>query len=301
MDVHLDEYLAPDRIDRAVQEICGQDHDGRARTFWLLQTDRYYHVYGCFLLDEDEWEEWNLRFLMSDALVYNRYTGRSLMSGRNLLRLNAGPAPLTTVPTTVEVDRPQHGPLARAALQLAQRRHRGQSRKNREPIINHLEEVAQLAVRIGRECLPADGASADELYACGYLHDCIEDTNTDYDDVARAVGEAVAGWVVSVTEDKRLREGRRHEQSQEQLRDSELPAKIVKLADLISNLSGLSGFEDPAWAGRYLGRVCQQLDILGGSLGGTEAYTEARRCLRAACARFDLPADCPADATAAGK
>jgi hypothetical protein len=278
MDLCLDEFLSLERLETVVKKLC------RGRDFRLLRTDRHYHVYGCFVLREgDEWKYWNIRFQMTNALTDGRYITQSLVWGCNLLRLNAGEIFQMTVPVTVGEDhRPGLGRLSEAAVKLAQRRHSWQVRKSGESIVRHLEEVAELAVEIGNECaasgnVRAAAATADELYACGYLHDCIEDTNTDYDDVATASGVRVADWVVELSEDKRLPARQRHERYCKQIRGASLPARIVKLADLLSNLRGLRGHEDQAWIAGYLHRVDRQLQLIRPGLDGCRAFDQARR------------------------
>lgn len=281
MDLCLDQDVSLEIIEKTLDDLCG------GRDYLLLRTDRHYHLYGCFELGEDEeWQLWNLCFQMTNVLTDGRYITQSLVRGCNLLRLNAGEIFQMTVPVTVPANHcPLPGPLSVAAVELAQRRHSGQVRKSGESIVRHLEEVAELAVEIRKECAAsgiaqAAGATPDELYACGYLHDCIEDTNTDYDDVANASGVLVANCVVELSEDKRLPARRRHDRYCEQIRDASLPARMVKLADLLSNLRGLRGHEDRAWIADYLKRVDRQLGLISPGLDGCGAFGEARRLVR---------------------
>jgi hypothetical protein len=278
MDLHLDEYVPPGRLAAALRALCDE------RPSWLLRTGRQYHVYGDFLLDEGEWRRWNLRFQMPLALTDPRYIGHSLTYGCNLLRLSAGRAFHRTVPATVD-DEPGHGPAATVAVQLAQRCHSCLVRMNGEPVIDHLREVAGLAVQILAHCRadgggPAEDASADELYACGYLHDSIEDTEADYEDIVDAAGARVAAWVAEVSDDKRLPASRRHAAYHRQIGAASRPARIVKLADLLSNLRGLTGHEARAWAHRYLDRVAIQLDLIRDGLEQCPELFEARRLVR---------------------
>jgi len=69
--------------------------------FWLLKTDRFYHVYSDNLLNQNEWFKWNLQFLMTDCLVSPRYIGHSLERNFNLLRQNATSYIKTKIPTVV--------------------------------------------------------------------------------------------------------------------------------------------------------------------------------------------------------
>jgi hypothetical protein len=279
MDLDMREFIPRSRIAEAISTIC------EGRDSWLLRTDRHYHVYGDFLLDEREWERWNARFQMSLALVDPRYTGCSLLWGCNLLRLNAGAMYQTRVPATdEEPSSTPDGPIVAAARELAEQRHGPQLRRGGEPVVNHLREVAELAISILDDCVArgvtVDDVSRDQLYACGYLHDCIEDTNTDYEDVVRAAGATVAHLVVLVSMDRRLPERARRQEYNRQIERAGLPARIVKLADLLSNLRGLTGQEDLAWLRPYLGRVERQLGLIRDQLDRSAAFDEAHHHIR---------------------
>ena len=279
MDVHLDEFVPSDRLIGAIRALCED------RAAWLLRTDRHYHVYGDFLLDQAEWMRWNVRFQMSLALADARYVGHSLLWGCNLLRLNAGSLHQIRVPTTQpDAAEGSLGPIATAAVQLAQRRHSWQLRRGGALVVEHLREVAELATRIHAECiargLALDGVTAEQVYAGGYLHDCLEDTNTDYEDVVRAAGARVAHLVAQVSMDKRLPVRARRAAYSRQIAGACLAARIVKLADLISNLRGLTGQEEREWILRYLRQVEHHLGLIRGHLVGTHAFAEARDLIR---------------------
>jgi guanosine-3',5'-bis(diphosphate) 3'-pyrophosphohydrolase len=279
MDLHLDEFIPTGRLAAAVRTVCDE------RDSWLLRTGRHYHVYGDFLMDERQWRRWNLRFQMALVLANPRYVGYSLLCGCNLLRLNAGGVSHSTVPTTVEDER-SPGPAATAAIQLAQRSHACQVRKNGEPVIAHLREVAGLAVQIQSGCAaagsePFEEPSADELYACGFLHDSIEDTDTDYEDVVEAAGPRVATWVSQISDDKRLPAPQRHAAYHRQIGAASRSARIVKLADLLSNLRGLTGDEGRTWIQRYLERVAAQLELIREGLDRCPEFEEAQRLVHA--------------------
>lgn len=277
MDLCPGVYAPLSRVEADVREICGQ------RGIWLLRSGRHYHVYGDFLLDETGWWHWNVQFLLPSGLVDSRYIGCSLLWGANLLRLNAGRRSLTTVPA-VAAEQPEavSGETATRARQLAERLHGRQLRKSGEPMLNHLREVAELAVQIYDECLgpggsPSEGdASPEELYACGYLHDSVEDTSTDYEDVERVAGRRVADWVAVLSHDKRLPQVERNGRYENQIAAAGLVPRVVKLADLLSNLRGLRGTEEPDWILRYLAVAERQLALISRGLDRCGSMVEAR-------------------------
>ena len=121
--------------------------------------------------------------------------------------------------------------LVSEAADFAARRHSGQQRKGRgsEPYVNHLAEVANLL------SIAADGTDA-ELVAAGWLHDAIEDTATTREELAQKFGDRVAALVVEVTDDMTLpKQERRQKQIVDAPRKSP-GAKLIKIADKISNI-----------------------------------------------------------------
>jgi (p)ppGpp synthase/HD superfamily hydrolase len=121
--------------------------------------------------------------------------------------------------------------LISEAADLAARRHNGMARKGRgnEPYINHLAEVARLLA------LVTDGADA-ELVAAGWLHDTVEDTETTRDELAQKFGERVAALVVEVTDDMSLPKAQRQQKQVEDAPHKSPGAKLIKIADKISNI-----------------------------------------------------------------
>ena len=121
--------------------------------------------------------------------------------------------------------------LVSEAAELAARRHNGMARKGRgnEPYINHLAEVANLL------SAATDGADA-ELVAAGWLHDTIEDTETTREELAQTFSERVASLVVECTDDMSLRKPERRRKQIEDAPHKSSGAKLIKIADKISNI-----------------------------------------------------------------
>ena len=122
--------------------------------------------------------------------------------------------------------------LVSEAADLAARRHNGMARKGRgnEPYINHLAEVANLL------SAATDGADA-ELVAAGWLHDSIEDTATTQQELAARFGSRVAALVAEVTDDMNLPKAQRRQKQAADAPHKSPPAKLIKIADKISNIS----------------------------------------------------------------
>ena len=121
--------------------------------------------------------------------------------------------------------------LVSEAAELAARRHLGQRRKGRgsEPYINHLAEVANLLAT-------ATNGDDAELVAAGWLHDTVEDTETTRKELAGKFGERVASLVAEVTDDMNLPKARRRQKQIEDAPHKSPGAKLIKIADKISNI-----------------------------------------------------------------
>jgi guanosine-3',5'-bis(diphosphate) 3'-pyrophosphohydrolase len=121
--------------------------------------------------------------------------------------------------------------LVSEAAELAAHRHNGLTRKGRgsEPYINHLAEVANLLAAA------TDGADA-ELVAAAWLHDSIEDTGTTREELAQKFSEHVADLVVEVTDDMRLPKAERRRRQVVDAAHKSASAKLIKIADKISNI-----------------------------------------------------------------
>jgi guanosine-3',5'-bis(diphosphate) 3'-pyrophosphohydrolase len=120
--------------------------------------------------------------------------------------------------------------LVARASKFAAERHEGQLRKDGvTPYVVHPRGVAEI---LRREL----GITDPEVLAAGLLHDTIEDTRTDYDDLEERFGRRVAELVALLTKDKRLPEARREDEYFEQLRRAPLEAKLCKVADTLQNL-----------------------------------------------------------------
>ena len=138
-------------------------------------------------------------------------------------------------------------PLWMAAASMAARAHGGQTRRDgRTPYVAHCFRVA-MVVRDVFEC-------DDEVcLAIALLHDVIEDTPADYDNVRRRCGAEVAEGVAALSKDMRRPEPEREPAYDEQIAAASWRAKLVKLADTVDNLIDTEGPTDKARA--RLGRA----------------------------------------------
>jgi (p)ppGpp synthase/HD superfamily hydrolase len=121
--------------------------------------------------------------------------------------------------------------LVSEAADFAARRHSGMARKGRgnEPYVNHLAEVANLLATA------TDGTDA-ELVAAGWLHDTVEDTKTTREELAQKFSKRVATLVADVTDDMTLPKDQRRQQQIIDAPNKSPGAKLIKIADKISNI-----------------------------------------------------------------
>jgi guanosine-3',5'-bis(diphosphate) 3'-pyrophosphohydrolase len=121
--------------------------------------------------------------------------------------------------------------LVSEAAELAARCHNGIARKGRgdEPYINHLAEVANLLAAA------TDGTDA-ELVAAGWLHDAVEDGGTTAEELAQKFSARVASLVVEVTDDMSLPQKERRRLQVIDAPHKSADAKLIKIADKISNI-----------------------------------------------------------------
>ncbi len=117
------------------------------------------------------------------------------------------------------------------AASFAARAHAGQVRKDgATPYAAHPSRVAMIVATVF--------GCDDEVALCAaFLHDVIEDTGADYDDIEEGWGVEVADCVAALTKDMTLPEHVREPSYDRKLADADWRARLVKLADQYDNLS----------------------------------------------------------------
>lgn len=128
------------------------------------------------------------------------------------------------------------------ALAFAAHKHRDQRRKDREasPYINHPIALAQVLVN--------EASVFDPIALCAaILHDTLEDTETTPDELLREFGEEITAVVEEVTDDKALSRSERKRLQIEHAPHISHPARLIKLADKISNLRDVAHSPPRDW------------------------------------------------------
>ena len=116
------------------------------------------------------------------------------------------------------------------ARNFAKRKHAGQLRKNgKTATFSHLKDVVKNLKKMK--------VSDEDTICAAWLHDTIEDTDTDFDSIKDRFGMNVAKIVVSVTKDNRLAKKQREIKYVKDLKSSSVQAKLVKIADILANVN----------------------------------------------------------------
>ena len=136
------------------------------------------------------------------------------------------------------------------AISFAARAHKGQIRKDgATPYVSHCFRVCFIL----RDVF---GVTDEETLIAAVLHDTIEDTTTDFDDLEKKFGNKVASWVSLLSKDKRKQENERERDYFRTLENAPNEVKLIKLADILDNLLDARG----VFAGDELFKLLRKAD-----------------------------------------
>jgi hypothetical protein len=146
------------------------------------------------------------------------------------------------------------------ALAFAAEAHRNHRRKgaSQEPYINHLIEVLDLVASVEDDDI--------DVLVAALLHDVLEDTQTAYDELVAVFGERVAQIVHENSDDMTLPKPDRGRARLAAMRKKSREARLVKFADIISNLRATAVSPPAGWSNdRRLGYLnsCRNLADAG--------------------------------------
>jgi len=121
--------------------------------------------------------------------------------------------------------------LVLEAASFAARAHQGQFRRDGlTPYASHPFRVCFILRHLFRVKNP-------RALAAALLHDTLEDTDTDFEDLENVFGREVAEWVLLLSKDRRLPEDQREKNYIQQLTRAPDEVKLAKLADIYDNLT----------------------------------------------------------------
>ena len=128
------------------------------------------------------------------------------------------------------------------AAQFAAEQHRDQRRKDihASPYIIHPISVALAISQIG-------GVDDPEILAAALLHDTLEDTKTEPEDLESKFGKKVCEYVLDVTDDKTLLKDERKSRQIEHAKKISKGAALIKLGDKISNVTDVIDNPPVGW------------------------------------------------------
>ncbi len=163
------------------------------------------------------------------------------------------------------------------AFDFAARKHAGQKRKGSggQPYVNHLAEVAHLIAQ-------ATAGDDGELIAAALLHDVVEDQDVTIEELSSEFGPDVASLVREVTDDKSIPAAERKRRQVESTPHKSDRAKLLKIADKLSNLRSLRDDPPADWPlERLRDYVAWARQVVDGARGVSppleQAFDEAAR------------------------
>ena len=132
--------------------------------------------------------------------------------------------------------------LVDEAFHYAEEKHKDQKRKDGSPYIIHPLATAEIVAEMGLD--------SDAILA-SLLHDCIEDTESTYDEIAKKFGKTVADLVEAVTKLTRVNFTSLEEEQMENLRkmflamSKDIRVILIKIADRLHNTRTMQ-YQTPA-------------------------------------------------------
>ena len=153
------------------------------------------------------------------------------------------------------------------AVAFSAAKHRNQRRKGAEafPYINHPVEVAEMLASVA-------GVTDLDTLVAAVLHDTIEDTGTGGEEIETLFGRGVRAIVEEVTDDKRLPKDQRKKLQAERAPGLSTPAKLIRIADKISNIQELMQSPPQHWPAQRRREYLEWARrVVDGCLGSNEA------------------------------
>lgn len=149
------------------------------------------------------------------------------------------------------------------AKEFATKAHSGQKRKNSNA--DYITHPIRVAERLEKE------GFSEELVCAGYLHDVVEDTIYEIDDIEKHFGPTVASLVAAHTEDKSKSWKERKQHTIDTMKHADKEVKYLIVADKLDNLLGLeidlkeqgpviwenfnAGFQEQKWYNESIAKV----------------------------------------------
>lgn len=155
------------------------------------------------------------------------------------------------------------------AADFAARQHRHQLRRDgKTPYIAHPFRVA-LTLSTVFNCADPD------ILAAAILHDTMEDTATDYEDIEEEFGPWIAEAVATLTDIKSLPDAQRKAEYHARLAKADWRVLLIKLADAYDNLSDAAANPDTKFAAKTLRKSRRIADLVEPRIGESSVLAAA--------------------------
>lgn len=159
-------------------------------------------------------------------------------------------------------------PLWQEAASFAARAHVGHVRKDKStPYIAHPFRVAMTV----RDVFACDDPVA---ITAAILHDTIEDTPTDYDDIDERFGRDVADAVAALSKNMLLQHDQREPEYDARLANASWQARLVKLADAYDNYCDAKSRPETAGATKKLANRARRALAVAHDLRATNEFID---------------------------
>lgn len=144
--------------------------------------------------------------------------------------------------------------LVTKAVQIAEYAHRGQIRKFTvdEPYFVHCAEVSSVVARFN---------SNPQIIAAAYCHDTLEDTKLTAQQITFGLDDTVRIYVEWLTKEKLDNRAQALEAYRTKLSKAPEAVKLIKLADIYSNLSTVE-MRNPKFAHQYFREKADLIPVL---------------------------------------
>lgn len=167
---------------------------------------------------------------------------------------------------------PGCGPMWRAAASLATRLHDHQYRHD------GVTPYASHCIRVAMTVRDVFGCDDPATLAAALLHDVIEDTPGDFDEIEEATSIEVARIVAALTKNMAMREPQREIAYDQQIAAGPWQGKLIKLADVLDNLADAVA-DTPGLEGdkldQHLDRVRRALALARADTSGQPSLARA--------------------------
>lgn len=159
--------------------------------------------------------------------------------------------------------------LIAKAIHFATDMHMNQPRKDKvgTPYIVHPINVFSILTSIG-------GVSDLAILIAALLHDTIEDTDTTRNQIKKRFGITVLAYVLECTDDKSLPKQVRKRKQIENAPHKSTGAKLIKLADKISNIADMIHNKPKGWTVKRVNKYFDWAEQVVAGLRGVNAPLE---------------------------